>query len=72
MIKAADYKAIYYWHKFSGSLDGYIQAVQRLAEEDKAPADALFYRGANPRQWVCVSDLAENHDFRVWYEKNHA
>lgn len=68
--KPEDYKAVYLWHRNTGSYPYYIEQQQEKAFAAKAPVDAIYHRygteniGAN---WRTVSDLHEGHEFREQY-----
>lgn len=65
-MKPKDYIGIAVWHRRSGSFQYYIDERQAEAADEGAPADAI-YRNHDTRKWVCVSDLAPEHEFRMVY-----
>ena len=70
-MKPSDYKGIELWGKQLGSFPYYIEGQQSMAARDGAPIDALYAKHSfddeAPAQWVCVSDLKEDHPFRDAY-----
>lgn len=71
MTTAAQYKAIETWHRLSGSRAYYITDLQHKAAANNAPLDALYVqhdRDNKPVKWICVSDLAADHPFRLMWE----
>lgn len=67
--KPHEYRAIYHWHKSSGSFDYYIKALQRRAAEEGAPIDAIYYQEHERPGWRCMSDLSEGHAFIDCFKK---
>ncbi len=63
MAQAAQYAAIREWHRRTGSLPYYWGALQRKAEEEDAPLDAI-YRDDSTGEWHTVSGLKNGHPFR--------
>lgn len=66
MANAKEYIATELWHRRTGSYQYYIDAMQAKAAKDNAPIDALYESNGN---WVCMSDLAEDHPFRAAFAK---
>lgn len=64
-MKPSDYHGIALWDKQLNRTPGYTHKEQAYAARTNAPADAIYSDGAHG--WVCVSDLAPNHTFRVDY-----
>jgi hypothetical protein len=64
--KPKDYKGIELWGQQLGSYQYYIDGEQSKAVSTNAPIDALYWSESNG-EWVCVSDLKEDHSFRKQY-----
>lgn len=64
-MKSTDYKAIYHWHKDSGSYGYYIHAQQEKALKQGQPTDVLFEHFEKPGTWCRLGDLKPDHPFLV-------
>lgn len=68
------YFACVEWNRQMGGYDYYINQQVLKAEADGAPTDAIFNQhdpmtGKLGKKWRRASELAPDHKFRVWYEK---
>lgn len=65
-VKPSDYVAVLLWGLYLGSYAYFIEDEQTRAHRGKAPDDALYY-SHGLGQWVTLSDLPNDHPFRLRY-----